>query len=251
KMDVPAEQLAQLKIESAMELLLNPEEYGVTFTYEGNEKINDKIKNPENILKNIDNNFDVNNFKKVIYLVEGSVKAYNFKNKNLFAECNEENYIKQYSTIIQFLTNLGYEQYEISNFALPNYQSLHNSNYWNNTQYLGIGPSAHSFNGKERRWNVSSNIKYFNMLTSNVQYYEQEILTHKDLFNELLLKSLRTSKGLKQESIIETNPLYYKKIETTLQNFIKSEHIIYKNNTFTLSQKGLIISDYIISQLFV
>lgn len=96
-----------------------------------------------------------------------------------------------------FLKQKGFEHYEISNFAKPGFQSRHNSAYWNSCEYLGIGPSAHSYNGSYRRsWNIANNKKYMDLLLQALPAFESEMLTEKDRYNEMLMIGLRTRKGV-------------------------------------------------------
>ena len=95
-----------------------------------------------------------------------------------------------------FLEEKGYEHYEVSNFAIPGYRSKHNSSYWKGESYLGIGPSAHSYNGSERRWNISNNALYINKVNNEINRRDYEILTEIQKLNEYIMISLRTSEGM-------------------------------------------------------
>ena len=103
---------------------------------------------------------------------------------------------KQYALLHDRLTGAGFEHYEISNFALPGRRAVHNSSYWNGTPYVGAGPSAHSFNGTERRWNVANNRAYLDRFAGDT-YFETERLTATDRYNEYLMTRLRTADGLR------------------------------------------------------
>ena len=97
----------------------------------------------------------------------------------------------------EWLTLAGYEHYEISNFALPGHRSRHNSSYWQGIPYLGLGPSAHSFDGHIRRWNVANNAAYLEAsIATGVVPYEEEVLTQVQRLNEYIMTSLRTMEGL-------------------------------------------------------
>lgn len=99
--------------------------------------------------------------------------------------------------MVDFLRGRGFDHYEISNFGLPDYHSKHNSAYWNYKEYLGLGPSAHSFNGdKQRSWNIANNRLYLQKITNNQPANESEILSEEDVFNEMLMIGLRTSAGV-------------------------------------------------------
>ena len=117
------------------------------------------------------------------------------KKKNRFEETDEEESIAQFNLLIDKTAEAGFIHYEISNFSKPGYFSVHNSNYWKQVPYLGLGPSAHSFNGYSRQWNIRNLRKYINSLKTNKQFYEREELDRKQKFNEYILTSLRTMWG--------------------------------------------------------
>lgn len=115
----------------------------------------------------------------------------------------EEEVVRQYYALRQQFEEEGFHQYEVSNFARPGFESKHNSRYWNRTPYLGLGPGAHSFDGHRRRWNLPDNLSYINSIGNNSQYFEIENLTPTDAFNELLMTSLRTVRGLSVSDVPE------------------------------------------------
>ena len=97
---------------------------------------------------------------------------------------------------MQWVEKAGYEHYEISNFAKPGFRSKHNSSYWQGKKYLGIGPSAHSFDGQSRQWNISNNTIFIDSIRKGIIPYEKEILTTTQKLNEYIMTSLRTKEGL-------------------------------------------------------
>lgn len=105
--------------------------------------------------------------------------------------------------LVKILEKAGYEHYEISNFAQPKYRAVHNSSYWEGVPYLGIGPSAHSFNGDSRQWNVSNNHLYLSSIKEGEINFEKEVLSTADRFNETVMTSLRRKEGLKISEIDE------------------------------------------------
>src|SRR6202008_3685637 len=102
---------------------------------------------------------------------------------------------RHFSLLTQSLSAAGFEQYEISNFALPGFRSRHNSSYWQGKPYLGLGPSAHSFNGKSRQWNIANNHLYLQRLAAGTVPFEIEMLSDTQQLNEYLITSLRTIEG--------------------------------------------------------
>jgi oxygen-independent coproporphyrinogen-3 oxidase len=108
---------------------------------------------------------------------------------------------EQFLLLMQWMEDAGYEHYEISNFAKPGWRSQHNASYWQGRPYLGLGPSAHSFNGSERKWNVSNNRIYIESINKGIIPAETEILTPVQKLNEYIMTSLRTMEGIKIERL--------------------------------------------------
>ena len=152
--------------------------------------------------------------------------------------------------LLEVLEENGFLQYEISNFAKPGFQSQHNGNYWKGEWYVGVGPSAHSFNGASRRWNVANNRRYLNALENNESYFETEILTPENQFNERILTGLRTTIGV---NLVELDAIYsipaafYDK----LNEFTKADWIRHREQVIYLSHEGRLRADHIASELFV
>ena len=111
-------------------------------------------------------------------------------------DVNTDQQAKQFLLLMQWMKKAGYEHYEISNFAKPGYRSRHNSSYWQGKKYIGIGPSAHSYDGKSRRWNIANNALYIQSIKNNIIPFEEEKLTNVEKLNEYIMTSLRTIEGL-------------------------------------------------------
>jgi oxygen-independent coproporphyrinogen III oxidase len=161
----------------------------------------------------------------------------------------EDEQSEQFIYLIERLKAAGFNHYEISNFGLPGYEAVHNSNYWKGAHYLGVGPSAHSFDGKSRQWNVSNNTLYLKNFETNA-YFEIEHLTLKDRWNELLLTGLRTSYGVKTDqlfAILDPGINYFE----TLKEFKQNNWLIEADRTLFLTSEGRLKADYIASQFFV
>ena len=163
---------------------------------------------------------------------------------------SEDEQNAQFELLIELLKRNGYSQYEISNFARNNKYALHNSNYWLGEPYLGIGPSAHSFDGKfKRKWNVSNNTKYIKSINKSETYWEEENLNVSERANEIILTRLRTVWGIDLEeisSLIKLTDEFTKKI----QSFIEQGFIYTKNNHIYLTDLGKNFADRIASELF-
>jgi oxygen-independent coproporphyrinogen-3 oxidase len=150
------------------------------------------------------------------------------------------------------LEEAGFIHYEISNFALPGHEAKHNSRYWETKPYIGIGPSAHSYNGTNRSWNVSNNIKYAESMERGVIPEEIEHLTKYDTFNEYLMTGLRTLKGcdwITIHHLADTTML--NEFNRSLAKLVSSGHIIDTGKSFFINKSFRFLSDGIIADLFV
>lgn len=133
---------------------------------------------------------------------EGTQLAHAIKNKKIAALDDDLGY-KQYKLLQAYIDKKEYEQYEISNYCKNGKRAIHNSNYWNQSTYLGIGPSAHSFNGKSRQWNISNNPLYLKSIEKNHLPFEKEELSETEIYHDYLITSLRTREGLSLKKIHE------------------------------------------------
>ena len=167
-------------------------------------------------------------------------------------EISENESVKQFNMLIDTAEMYGFEQYEISNFAKNFMYSKHNSSYWSGKKYIGVGPSAHSFNGDERQWNISNLESYIHAVENGLPYFEVEQLSENEKFNEFILIRLRTKWGI---SISETEQKFGKEktvlIEKELHKYQKSGFIKEHENRFSFTREGMFISDKILSNLMV
>jgi len=177
---------------------------------------------------------------------------HHWRKKRRLTELPEQTSIDQYYLLRKLTGTAGFEHYEISNFARGAFRSRHNSTYWTGKKFLGMGPSAHSFNGKERRWNISSLKQYIEKINSGEKFSESEILTLKDSYHDYLLTSLRTSDGADMEYIRNH---FGKKILTHLISCLKpftgSGDIILNQGTLRMTPEGWLKSDQVIEALML
>ncbi|MFC6103336.1 radical SAM family heme chaperone HemW [Olivibacter domesticus] len=164
---------------------------------------------------------------------------------------NEEQSANQFYILSDILTNAGFEHYEISNYARPQSYAVHNTNYWKSRPYLGIGPSAHSFNGKQRQWNINNNAQYISSLLKQIIPAEIENLTLYDKINEYIMTSLRTMWGM-DLSLVERQygDDYKRKIVKKIASFEDANQAILNNGTITLTFNGKLVADQIAADLF-
>lgn len=156
---------------------------------------------------------------------------------------DEAQMAEEFSIMKEYLESEGFEHYEISNFAKKGYRSRHNSAYWNGTDFLGIGPSAHSYTNKTRKVNVSSNGKYIKLLSDDKLAYTEEVLSPKNKYNEYILTRLRTKEGIKLED-------FYNKFEPEIQKHFKNrlntfqkDWYDYDGTSLSLTTKGMLFAD--------
>ena len=201
------------------------------------------------------------NIEKLISLSPNHISAYcltveektvlsNWVEKGKIDPASEDEQAEQFLLLISVLEKAGYQQYEISNFAKEDQYSKHNSNYWKGVSYLSVGPSAHSFDGESRRWNVSNNMKYINAVTAEEEYSDSEILSPKDRFNEAVMTGLRTIWGVNLEEL-RRNHSTKKSFDKRLEEFKNEGLLKTENNYIILTKKGKLQADYIASELFL
>ncbi len=157
----------------------------------------------------------------------------------------------QFEILMDWAEKNGYEHYEISNFAQPGFRSRHNSSYWQGKPYLGLGPSAHSFNGSSRQWNVSNNPLYIQSIGDNIVPFEIEELTATQKLNEYIMTALRTNDGIKIERLKKlTEDKILSSILQDAQKFIRQHLMERKDDSLVLTKKGKLFADGIASDLF-
>ena len=176
----------------------------------------------------------------------------NWTQKGKFSPAEDEFVAQQYEWLQEQCDKAGYVQYEISNFSRPNQAAVHNSNYWKRSPYLGIGPSAHSFDGESRGFNPSSNPSYAKALAKGIVPLVIENLSSSERINEEILTGLRTHWGVDTESLAERyrlDILEIKKGPITKLTALGMIHTLGK--TLTLTRKGQLLADSIASEIFI
>ncbi len=154
----------------------------------------------------------------------------------------------QFDRLMERMDVAGFDHYEISNFGKPGHWSRHNTAYWEGVSYLGIGPSAHSYNGKERRWNVANNARYLDAITSGAAYWESELLTAAQRTNEALLTGLRTSAGV---AIARLEVDAVGRNSSAVDRYVSSGYLLLGNGRLVLTKAGRHFADRIAADLFV
>ncbi len=156
-----------------------------------------------------------------------------------------------FKQLMKFVEENGYTHYETSNFCIEPHFAKHNTNYWKGGHYLGLGPSAHSYDGQSRQWNVSNVMKYIHGIMDGSPVNEKEILTTNQKFNEYIMVSLRTMWGVDEEYIESSfSNKYSSHFLKIIQKYLRSGDVIKKNSTYTLSKQGKLFTDSITAALF-
>jgi len=214
-------------------------------------------------IPNLSDNEWKNNIKKALKLNVNHISAYCLTSEEktkMYHDISKGKYqlpceditSYQFEILIKTLQQAKFEQYEISNFAKKGFYSKHNSSYWKQKHYLGIGPSAHSFDGKSRQWNISNNAKYIKAAKDNNWDFETEILDKKTQFNEYILTSLRTSWGINLKYIKNNfSSQYLSYFKENITPFLDKYQVEESNNIYTLTEDGKLLADFIASELFI
>jgi len=177
---------------------------------------------------------------------------YTWLEKGTLKELKEAESVSQFKILVEQAEINGFEQYEISNFAKDRLYSKHNSSYWLGTKYLGLGPSAHSYNGVSRRWNVLSTEGYINSIQKGTSFYEEEQLTDNDKYNEYVLTRIRTIWGVSENEILSffgvQKASYFRQ---NIAKYVQLSMVLQQEDIFTLTKKGTFVSDEITGSLII
>lgn len=181
---------------------------------------------------------------------EGTALAH-FIRKGKSRPVNEEAAARQFEHLMDAAEQYGYEHYEISNFALPNRCARHNSAYWFGQPYLGIGPSAHSFNGISRQWNIANNALYIKAIREGFVPAEREFLTLAQRYNEYVMTRLRTMWGCGLADVADKfGAPFTEHFERQVQRFVAADQVSVLDGNYRLTRAGKLLADYIAAELF-
>jgi len=168
--------------------------------------------------------------------------------RGLLQEADDELVSKQFLYLHEISSQQGFDHYELSNYAKPGFESKHNGNYWKGIPYVGIGPAAHSFEEGKRRWNISNNPQYIKRVMNNEMYWEEEVLSQRDGWNEYIMTGLRTKKGIAFSNLPS---IFLSEHETYLNECVNEGYGVLAKDGFRLTPTGWLISDRIIASLFI
>ncbi len=205
-------------------------------------------------LQNIETalSFGIPHISSYALTVEPKTTLDKFIKKGLIKQPDDEVAQEHFHILVNRLQEEGFVHYELSNFGKPDYFSKNNSAYWLGKKYIGIGPSAHSYNGTNRSWNVANNTLYIKSIQENQLPSETETLTTVDRYNEYIMTGLRTIWGVSLERIEkEFGPKYLEYLNLQSQKFIQDELLFVENGILKTTPKGKFLSDGIASDLFL
>ncbi|HCM33020.1 MULTISPECIES: radical SAM family heme chaperone HemW [Chryseobacterium] len=185
--------------------------------------------------------------------VEPKTALENWISKGKVKSPREEEQNREFYYLSDFLKDNGFEHYEVSNFAKPGFYSRHNSAYWKYQEYLGIGPSAHSYNGFDvRSWNVANNQQYIKKLNAKLLAKEEEILSLEDQFNEMIMIGLRTIWGVDLKSLKDKfNDRFLEHFQNEIRQKMNEGILIIEDNNLKIPEKHWFMADGIASDLFM
>lgn len=196
--------------------------------------------------------FGINHISSYALTVEPKTALDSFIKQGKYPDVEEAVAKEHFDILVAETAKNGFVHYEISNFGKPNYFSKHNTSYWLGKKYIGIGPSAHSFNKTHRSWNVANNAKYIKAIQEGKLPLEQEKLTKKDQFNEYLMTGLRTIWGVSLEKIEEDfGEEFRKNLLKNTEKFINQGLLVITNEVLKTTEKGKFLADGLASELFI
>ena len=179
--------------------------------------------------------------------VEPNTALHHFVKTGNQPPVDEERATAQFEYLMDKTGQCGYEHYEISNFAKPGWQARHNTAYWQGIPYLGLGPSAHSFDGATRQWNIANNARYIRLIAENEPWFERETLSPKDHYNEYVMTSMRTSGGCKEERI---DPTFLAHFRQNVRRLIDRNWVEHQPSSYRLTRRGKHFADQVALELF-
>ena len=195
---------------------------------------------------------DVEHISAYSLMYEDGTQLTDMLEQGKIKEIDDETSLAMYKVLVSRLTSNGYEHYEISNFARKGYRSRHNSSYWQQTKYIGLGAAAHSFDIKSRQWNISDIRKYILGIGKGIIPMEREILDADTTYNDIITTALRTKEGINLNKITtQLGNTYRKYLINNAKKHILGNTLELSGNNLRLTYKGIYLSDMIMSDLMI
>ncbi len=203
-----------------------------------------------NLRKLVD--YNIPHISSYALTVEPRTALKKFIEEGIIPEVDETVAEQQFMYMVDFLENRGFVHYEISNFGLPEYFSVNNTAYWKGEPYLGVGPSAHSFDGRTRSWNIRNNNLYIKAIEGDTIPRESEVLSKRDRYNEYVMTGLRTIWGVSLQRVGEQFGEQYKRyLQQQAEAYIQDHYLKMENDQLVATPKGKFLIDGIASHLFM
>ncbi len=194
----------------------------------------------------------INHISAYSLTVEKGTALHHFIKNNTYPAMDDEKAVREFEYFQEQIKLNHWEQYEISNYCKDQQYAVHNTNYWRQKDYLGVGPSAHSYNGKIRRWNIANNQIYMEKIRRGESYFEEEKLSQKDCLNERIMLGLRTKWGVDLNELkAEFNYEILTKTGGEIDGFLKRGLIQLNGQNLMLTDQGKSFADQIASELFI
>ncbi len=201
---------------------------------------------------NIALQLDIPHISSYALTVEPNTALKRYIEKGVVPPVDDDLAKQHFDILVETLQQAGYSNYEFSNFGKQGYHSKNNTAYWTGKSYLGIGPSAHSYNGKQRSWNINNNPKYIKSIQQGIIPNEVETLSVTDRYNEYVMTGLRTIWGISLSKIEKEFGLNFKTyVLQQAKNFIEDHLLFLDGDTIVVTKKGKFLSDGIASELFM
>lgn len=211
---------------------------------------------PGQEMKDIEHDLDVVNDLSLSHIsvyilsIDSNSVYQKLTEKGRFLPEEDDILASKYQYVSDALKSIGFEHYEISNFARENKYSRHNTAYWQQKPYIGLGPSAHSYDGSSRQWNIANLKNYIDNLNNNILSFEKEKLSDIDKYNEYIMTNLRTVWGMDSRKLEKSYPEFWNRSKQNLQSYLENGYAFFSDHTLCLTEKGWLISDRIFSDLF-
>lgn len=195
-------------------------------------------------------NFDIPHISSYALTVEEKTLLHHQVQNNKIKPADEKLVEQQFLFLVQKLENEGFDHYEISNFGRPGHHAIHNTSYWKGFPYLGIGPSAHSYQAGTRYWNVANNALYIKDIESGILPQESEVLSPADQYNEYVMTSLRTMWGVETKTLMGDHLVFAERFLQQIKIPLERGLVENKKDTYVLTKQGKLFADGIASDLF-
>jgi len=196
--------------------------------------------------------YQINHVSCYALTVEDKTALKNLIEKAQIEDVDPEKQARHFEIVTSKLMGMGMEHYEISNFAMPGFRSQHNSNYWSGKHYLGLGPSAHSFNTISRHWNIANNALYIQSITKGQLNFEMEYLTQANRYNEYMMTSLRRVEGFDLDFIRASfGKSYYDHSIATINELLSKDVLQQNESQYCLKNEAKFLADGIAADFFI